>query len=95
VRFQVVSDSVSTPATDGSQTIHVQSDDYAIADLTVGKQFSFPLPSGDSNAPNDTGYERYIGVQAVVGTAALTAGAINAFLTFEPSIWKSYPDAQN
>lgn len=96
VAFRGVSDSVSTPAIDGNQTIHFQSDDFAVAFLTQGKQFAFPLPHGDSNAPNKTGYERFLGVQAVVGTAALTAGAISAFLTYDPpTAWKSYPDAQN
>ena len=40
-------------------------------------------------------YERYLGIQQNVGTAALTAGAINAFLTFDPKGWKSVPDAVN
>jgi hypothetical protein len=35
-------------------------------------------------------YERYIGIQQVTGTAAFTAGKVNAFLTHTPAAWKSY-----
>jgi hypothetical protein len=39
-------------------------------------------------------YERYIGIQQVTGTAAFTAGKVNAFLTHTPAAWKAY-DAPN
>lgn len=96
VEFRLVSDSVSTPAIDGNETIHYKSDAFPVASLVQGWQIAVPFPYGDSEAPNNTGYERYIGVAANVGTAALTAGAINAFVTYDPPThWKSYPDAQN
>lgn len=40
-------------------------------------------------------YERYLGIQQVTGTAAFTAGKINAFLTSDVSRWKAYKDASN
>ncbi|MCG9104142.1 hypothetical protein LH462_10480, partial [Laribacter hongkongensis] len=35
-------------------------------------------------------YERFVGVQQVTGTAAVTAGKINAFLTPDVARWKAY-----
>ncbi len=95
VQFSVASDSAAAIATDGNQTIHFLSDAYAIASLVAGWTRVFPLPSGDAEAAITTGYERYLGFQTVTGTAALTAGAVNAFLTLDGSGWKSYPDANN
>lgn len=37
-------------------------------------------------------YERYIGIQQRTGTAAFTAGKINAFLTTTPPARRAYPD---
>ena len=56
-----------------------------------------------SPRPSDAGglrfkgaaYERYLGILATIGTTTVTAGAINAFLTRDPTGWKSYPDAVN
>ncbi len=95
LQFQLVSDGVTTPATSGAQTIHLKTDDYAVADLTQGWQRSYALPEGDGDAANTTGYEQYLGIQQVVGTAALTGGSINAFLTHEPPTLRTYDDANN
>jgi len=52
----------------------------------AGYEMCIPLPlEGDA-------YERYLGVIQNVGTAALTAGAINAFLTLDPRGYKAYAD---
>lgn len=93
VNFQLVSDSTSTVAVDDTQTIHFRSDDIAIANLTAGKTLVFALPTG---VDSDVNYEQYLGFQ-VRETAgqALTAGAVNAFLSFDQYGWKSYPDASN
>lgn len=40
-------------------------------------------------------YERYLGIQQITGTAAFTAGKINAFLTNDVARWKAYKDANN
>jgi hypothetical protein len=49
--------------------------------------FAVPLPL-EGNA-----YERYLGILQVTGTTAISAGAINAFLTFDVQKWKAYADA--
>lgn len=95
VQFSVASDSTSSIATDGNQTIHFLSNAFAYDELTAGWQAVFPLSSGDGDSAITSGYERYLGFQTVTGAAALTAGNINAFLTLDGAGWKSYPDATN
>ena len=89
VAFQLVSDSTTTIATDGSATSHWTSGAIGKATLVAGYRLVVALPM-EGNA-----YERYLAFQAVVGTAALTAGAVNAFLTLDPYSHKNYPDAVN
>jgi hypothetical protein len=88
VAFQVVSDATGTIATDGSATVHAVTEDIGKATLVAGYTRIIPLPPEGSNS-----YERYLAVQQNVGTAALTAGAVNAFLTLDPAAYKAYPDA--
>ena len=90
VRFKVVSDSLAAIATDGTATEHVTSQDFDVdVDLVAGARIVMPLPA---EIPV---YERFLGIiQETIG-AAVTAGAINAFLTRDIGSWKSYPDAQN
>lgn len=58
-----------------------------VADLTAGKRIiAVPLPKG-------AGTKRYLGVRQVTGTAAFTGGTISAFLTNEPSNYRSFADA--
>lgn len=97
IQFQLVSDSTVTPSTDGSQTIHAISEEFVTDDAAAndselnagGVPFLIALPV---QGPE---YERYLGVQYIVGTTTTTAGNVNAFLTLDPYGWKSYPDATN
>jgi len=59
------------------------------AALVAGNKFSFVLPV------SGTAYERYLGLQAIVGTAGFDAGEITAWLALEPIGWKAYADASN
>lgn len=90
VEFQLASDAAAAIATDGSATVHGKT--YAIpkASLVAGFQVILPLPPA-----GDVAYERYLGLLQNVGTAALTAGAIDAFVIPQTQIqqWKSLPDA--
>ncbi|SDH23029.1 Bbp16 family capsid cement protein [Propionivibrio dicarboxylicus] len=84
-QFKLASDAQAAIATDGSATEHIASQAIAVASLTAGKLvFAGKLPSGS--------YERYLGVLQVTGTAAFTAGKINAFLTADPALWRAYAD---
>jgi hypothetical protein len=88
VSFELVSDAGAAIATDGTATLHFKSADIAKATLVAGYEaVCVQLPKGV--------YERYLGIIANVGTAALTAGKINAFLTPNPSAIRAFPDATN
>lgn len=94
VQFLLVSDATTTIATDGTATTHYASkafvtDDTALTELQAGEVavcVALPLEG--------PAYERYLAVQQVTGTTAITAGKINAFLTLDPyAAKKSYADA--
>lgn len=58
----------------------------AVASLVQGRNvLTLALPITDT-------YERFLGIQQVTGTAAFTAGKINAFLTTTPPARRAYPD---
>ena len=84
--FKLASDAQAAIATDGSATVHLVSDTMTVASLTTGTVVLMaPLPRGT--------YERYLGLLQVTGTAAFTAGKVNAFLTTDPNGWKAYANA--
>lgn len=86
--FKLVSDAQAAIATDGSATEHLASGAIAVASLTAGRLvMAAKVPPGT--------YERYLGILQVTGTAAFTAGKVNAFLTKDISRWQAYPDAVN
>lgn len=86
--FRLVSDAVAPPATDGTASLHYSTGPIPVASMTAGKTLAIiPMPVGQ--------YERYMGLQQVTGTAAFTAGKVNAFLTDTPSAFRAYADAVN
>ena len=92
--FQLVSDAAEAISTDGTQTIHMSTDLFAAAtQLTLGTVIVMPLPMGDTGP--GSGYERFVGFQAVQASEGEDDGAVNAFLTLDPHGWTSYPDASN
>lgn len=83
VQFKLVSDAQAALATDGSATEHIVTAAIAKATLVAGYQVvAAKLPRGT--------YERYLGILQITGTAALTAGAVNAFLTKAVPVIKAY-----
>lgn len=91
VQFQLASDDSGTLATNGTQSIHLQTRAFTtgtgtgtttLKPGTVLGVFALPIEG--------VVYERYLGVQQVTGTAAITAGAVDAFLTPTPAAWKAY-----
>lgn len=88
VQFALCSDAQAAIAVDGSQTTHFATDAIPKATLVAGYEVcAVELPNGS--------YERYLGIVQTTGTAALTAGKVNAFLTNKPRKWKAFPDASN
>lgn len=90
LQIKLASDAQAAIATDGSATEHVVSPAIAVASLTAGKRILVVAIPFEGNV-----YERYLGILQVTGTAAFTAGKIDAFLTQTPSAWKAMADAQN
>lgn len=86
VSFELASDAQAAIATNGTATVHYATAAIAKASLTAGTLVAaVALPMGT--------YERYLGVLQNVGTAALTAGKVNAFLTTDVAKWAAYADA--
>jgi len=82
--FRLVSDAVATPDT-STASVHYVSPTFTVASMTAGTTIAaVRLPSGS--------YERYIGVQQITGTAAFTAGAVDAFLVSDPALYRAYAD---
>lgn len=96
IKFQLASDAAAAIATDGSASVHldtgtfVTDGDDANALDAGAVAFVGALPTGAGVA-----YERYLGVLATITNTTVTAGAISAFLTKDPSAWKALPDATN
>lgn len=89
VAFQVVSDGVATPATDGNQTIHFTTKPHVAGNLTAGATFVYPLPV------SGLAYERYLGLQLVTAVEGEDALVASAHLTLDPHGWRAMPDGVN
>ncbi len=88
LQLEFASDAAAAIAVDGSASVHFTSPAYSLAQLVAGRQLlSIPLPD-EAGTP----YERFIGIIGNVGTAAMTAGALNAFITLNPPNNKAYAD---
>lgn len=89
-KFTFASDAQAAIATDGTATVHAESDAFAVADMSAGTEIlKIALPMEGNE------YERYLGILQTTGVAAFTAGAIDAFITPVPTGWKAYPDGSN
>ncbi len=96
IQFQLVSDASASIAVDGSQSIHYASrafvtDGTDATEMRAGRTVVCAAIPLEGLEP----FERYIGVQYVVAGVAVTAGAVNAFLTLDPTGWKALANAAN
>tara|TARA_R110000796_G_scaffold13731_1_gene44207 strand:- start:5780 stop:6229 length:450 start_codon:yes stop_codon:yes gene_type:complete len=88
VDFKLVSDAAAAIAVDGTATQHFASGPVGKATLIAGYTVAVvALPIGT--------YERFLGIVTTTAAAAVTAGKINAFLTYDPVGWTALPDATN
>jgi len=71
---------------DTTSTGHIDSGALLKAALPIGARFVWPLPVQET-------YERYLGLQFVIGTAGFDDGMITAGLTLDPTGWVALPDA--
>lgn len=95
IKFQLVSDASAAIAVDGSATVHYDTgtfvtDDDALNGLDAGDVIACVALPIEGNA-----YEGFLGILATVGTTTVSAGAINAFLTLDPTGWQAYPEGAN
>ena len=88
VQFQLVSDGTDTIATNGTQSIHAISKAHATSTAAIAA--GSVLMAVQVPLEGSTAYERYLSVQQVTGTTAINAGKVNAFLTTDVAVWKSY-----
>lgn len=88
LQIQLASDAQAAIATDGTATVHFASAVIPVASLVAGFYVArVMLPIGT--------YERYLGILQITGTAAFTAGKLNAFLTNDVAAYRVYADALN
>ena len=88
-QFHLASDSTASIATNGSATYHWSSPAIPVATLVAGYVI------GIVRLPLAPDYEQFLGILQTTGTAAFTAGKINAFLTNDPAKWVATRDAAN
>ena len=80
VQFQLVSDTVAAISPTAPAHVHAATGAIPKATLVAGyRAFVVALPL-DS-------YSRYLGIVQVTGVAALTAGAVQAFIVLRPAKW--------
>jgi hypothetical protein len=91
VQFQLASDSTENLAT--SRTNHI--DTGAISLGTNNAAWAIAGFTRVYALPPDATFERYLGLWMTVGSANVTAGKLNAFLTLNPPVQTIYPDAAN
>lgn len=86
VAFQLVSDGTDTISTT-TQSIHLRSGNWATSTTAIKAGtvlFAAQLPI--EGVP----YERYLALQQITGTTAISAGKVNAFLTTDVAKWVAY-----
>lgn len=99
IKFQLVSDAQAAIATDGTATVHFDSGTFvtnsAAANSNLLNAGSFPVVAAIPMEGN--AYEAFLGLLVTIGTTAVTAGKINAFLTLNPphNVNRIYPEGAN
>jgi hypothetical protein len=97
LKFQLASDSTAAIDTGGAATVHLETREF----VTDGTDANDALLKAGAVAYcgaiplEGVAYEGFLGILAVTGTTTTTAGAINAFLTLDPTGWKAYADADD
>lgn len=91
LQLVVASDAQATITTNGTETRHwISPAAIPVASLVAGFVIAVvELP------PFPSLYERFLGILQITGTAAFTAGSIDAFLTRDVARWRAYADATN
>jgi hypothetical protein len=90
VSFQLASDDTAAIATNGTASVHFQTRAFVTGTGTATTTLRPGTVLAAVKLPQGFDYERFLGVLQVTGTAAITAGRIDAFLTSEAPGWRAY-----
>lgn len=90
VQFKLSSDDSAAIATNGTATDHFISKAFVTGTGTGTTTLKAGTVLAVVQLPRSFDYERYLGVLQVTGTAAITAGKVNVFLTEDPALWAAY-----
>lgn len=90
VQFTLASDDTASIATNGSATVHYTSPAFVTGAGTGTGALKAGTVLAVIELPKSLAYERYLGILQTTGTTAISAGAINAFLTPDPAMWAAY-----
>jgi len=86
LQLSVASDDTAAVSTTTS-TVHYTTTAVPVASLVAGYEvFCLKLPR------HPVGYERFLGILQITGTAAFTAGKLSVYLTDSPGKFIAYPD---
>ena len=91
VLFQLVS--ADNAALTTNPVVHAQSSAFVTSTTTgaAGGALAVGTNLLITSLPQEgLAYKRFVGIRQVTGVAAITAGAVDAFLTHSPANWKSY-----
>jgi hypothetical protein len=93
LQFALVSDAVAAIQTNGSQITHLLT---PLVTVPASANAATRTKAGSLICcvalPQGVDYKQYLGMQSIVGTAALTAGKVNFFITADPTAWRAYSD---
>lgn len=95
IAFELVSDAQEAIVPD-TATVHYRSQKFVTDDAAANSDFLNVggVPVCIAIPLEGVVYERYLGVVADVETTEVTAGAISAFLTLDPAVYRKYAQGQ-
>ena len=95
IAFELVSDAQEAIVPD-TATVHYRSQKFVTDDAAVNSAFlnAGGVPVVIAIPMEGVVYERYLGIVADVETTEVTAGAISAFLTLDPAVYRKYAQGQ-
>lgn len=85
--LQLVSSDTRPVPTNGTAKVHWQSGVIAAAQLTAGRRWVVELPT------DGTDYGSHLAILNTVSDGTVTAGTIDAFLSFDKMGWRAYAEA--
>jgi len=93
IRYRIVSDDTAAISTT-TCTVHATSPSYATSSTaTAANRTTAGSVAWVFKLSQGIAYERFLGVQVMVGTNTIAAGKVNSFITKDSMGWTATPDA--